>query len=144
MTAPPRQPWHEFAWHDTFPATEGWPGGDRWGYQIRRHLLVPRDWTEQEHRIAAALDIVLLGVDSCTVELWWDKPARHYYAVRRPTPALRFTDNPLDSFELPEREVHYAIKYGRRVWDHPNPLPERLYRLGQAGIGEAIQALMGR
>lgn len=140
MSRPPRQPWHEFEYHDTLGPIEGWPGGDRWGYTYRREVRVPRNWTPAEHRLAEELGIVLVGVDSCTIELWWDGPARHYYEMPPRPPATFLTlADPFD--DLPQPVPHSSRKYGRRVWDRPNPLPAAAYRAGQRGVEEAIRAL---
>lgn len=60
-------------YHDDLPAEGTWPGGQRFGYEVRRELR-PRDWTMEEERRAYERDVELPAADLLVVESWRDQP----------------------------------------------------------------------
>jgi hypothetical protein len=107
----------EFRYHDEMPATEGWPGGKRYGYHHLREY-VPRAWSVAEQAVAAEHGIELPTMMWRTVEWWQDQPAPVYVLVESELLPLTDTwwpDMPVMDVTWRQRTVN-AKRYGKYTW----------------------------
>lgn len=122
----------EFPHHDYQPPRDGWPGGDRFGFQHQREYTA-RNYAPGEHALAEEWSVALPAMDWLITETWWDLPSAHFTRVEGLAERGLSMAEFLGGVGELRQVVYTARRYVARRWEH-DPLAD-IRRRARQGEG---------